>query len=134
MKEEYLYTTGGFISQFDNCNLIFTKPIKKLCLYKCNNVIVHLKEKCFCAIEVIRCHNVILIFDKEVYNCQIDLSTDVSIHLNDINKPLIYIYTCSCMDIVAEYKSKLLQVKHSMFKEQWMINYYKEDVYIERLR
>ena len=46
----------------------------------------------------------------------------------------LYIYTCSCMDIVAEYKSKLLQIKHSMFNEQYETHYYKDEVNIVRLR
>ena len=134
MNEKYEFKKGGYFSSLNNCEIVFTEPIKKLCLYKCNNVIVHLKEKVFCALEVIRSHNVVLLFDKEVYNCQIDLSTDVSIHINDRNKHLIYIYTCSCMDITVEYKLKLLPVKYSMFKEQYSTNYYKDEVHIKRLR
>lgn len=132
--DKHYYEKGGYIAEYKNCEIIFTKKIKKLCLYKCENVIVHCKEKCYTRVELIRCRNVILQFDKEVYNLQIDLSTDISIHLNNRNKSLIYIYTISCMDITAECGLKLLPVKHSMFAEQYQTNYYKDEVHVVRLR
>jgi hypothetical protein len=126
--------TGGFFTDLKDCEIVFTNKIKKLCLFNCENVLVHLKEKCYTRIEVIRSHNVILKFDREVYNLQIDLSTGISIQLNDYNKHLIYIYCMSCMDISAEYKFKSLFVKYSMFGEQYQTNYYKDEVHIERIR
>jgi hypothetical protein len=35
---------GGYFSDYKNCEIIFTNKIKKLCLYNCENVLVHLKE------------------------------------------------------------------------------------------
>jgi hypothetical protein len=64
MKKHYLFKTGGYLIKLKNCQIEFTKKIKKLGLEGCENVEIILNEKCFTRIELLRCHNIKLICKK----------------------------------------------------------------------
>ena len=86
---ELTFKSGGFFSNFEKCNITFTKPIVKLFLSNCNNCTINIEDKCFTRVELLRCHNIKLNFKKQVYNLHIDLSSNIDVNINKKYKDLL---------------------------------------------
>ena len=125
---EYTFQKGGYLINMKNSKIVFTKKIKKLGLEGCENLEIILNEKCFTRVELIRCHNIKLIFKKELYNLRFDLCSNINIEVNKKFKDLLYLYTCSCMNIEGN-----IPIKWSMFQETYQNSYYLKEHFVERL-
>ena len=121
---------------FDNKKWIFECKIKKLFLENITNSTIILKQKCFTTVTMLRCRNVKIIFEKEIYNLELELCCEIDITINKKYKDLIYLWITACMDLqLKTNKNKTLKLIYSIWaNESFQNNYYLKQHYFNRYR